>query len=65
MIKQYEIGSVRFEKTTIVRMVRVVPFDSSNANDPGDRREIGTTLVSKTELIPEAGVPKTIQDVLA
>ena len=63
MQRKDEIGSVRFEKMTVVRMVRVEAYDSSNVNDPRDRREVHTLLATKTKEVHPNDLPMVIEAV--
>lgn len=63
MPQQDQIKSIRFEKVTLVRMVRVEHFDSSNVNDPRDEREYETVLAAKTERLPENKVAEAVKSI--
>jgi hypothetical protein len=60
-----EIGSVRFEKETTIRMIRVEGYDSSNVNDPRDRRDVVTTLAEVKRAVHPNKVADEIASVLS
>lgn len=59
-----EIGHNFFREVRTVEHVLIVPHDSSNVNDPRDRREQVTTLATSTREVPQSKLQRTLVEVL-
>lgn len=60
-----EANTVRFEKVTTIKMVRVEPYDSSNVNDTRTTRDCVTILAETSHKLPSQFVADEIKKVLS